>query len=114
MVWFATLCIGAAPAFINYNLESKALLHCLDVSATKLIIVDEEVGCQRRINDSREEIVRRGMKIWTLDEELKKRISSSPAIVPGDEYRKGVKPEFPYTLIYTRCVTNFLPGTPAP
>lgn len=104
MIWFAMWCLGAAPSFINYNLEGKALLHCLDVCQSKLIIVDSEANCQRRINESREEMEKRGMKIVTLDEDLRREIASQPLDVPGDEYRKDVKPEFPYALIYTRYV----------
>jgi hypothetical protein len=102
MVWYATICIGAGPAFINYNLEGKALLHCLSVCESKLIIVDDDEGCQRRINGSRQEIESQGLNIVTLDTSLKQTISSRPATRPGNEYRNGVKGEFPYTLIYTR------------
>jgi acyl-CoA synthetase (AMP-forming)/AMP-acid ligase II len=102
MIFFATLCIGAAPALINYNLEGKALLHCLDVCETKLLIIDAEENCQRRINESRGEIEKKGTKIVTLDADLKQSISTSPAVVPGDEFRTDVKPDFPYALIYTR------------
>ena len=105
MVWFATLCIGAAPAFINYNLEGKALSHCLEVCETKLIIVEDEENCKRRVDGNRAEFDRKGTKIVVLDAKLKSEISSRTAIVPGDDYRAGVKPEFPYTLIYTSYVS---------
>ena len=102
MIWFATLCIGAGPAFINYNLEGKALLHCLAVCDSKLIIVDEDEGCQRRINGSRQDIESKGTKIVVHDGALKQEISARPAVCPGEEYRRGVKGDFPYCLIYTR------------
>ncbi|KAJ5222266.1 uncharacterized protein N7469_008506 [Penicillium citrinum] len=35
--------IGAVPAFINYNLTGKPLIHSVRVSTAKLLIVDEEV-----------------------------------------------------------------------
>lgn len=43
-VWLALWNLGAIPAFINYNLQSKALLHCVRVARTKLFIVDDEVS----------------------------------------------------------------------
>lgn len=101
-VWFATMAIGAAPAFINYNLEGKGLLHCLEVCESRLIIVDEDSGCQQRIDDSRAEIEAKGMKIVVLDDLLKSRINSLPADRPSDEWRNGTKGGFPWTLIYTR------------
>jgi len=103
IVWFALHAIGAAPAFINYNLEGDALLHCLDVCQTKLILVDEDAGCQKRINGSSKAIeVERGTRIVVLDDELKRNIGSRKAEVPDDEYRSGIKGEFPSCLIYTR------------
>jgi acyl-coenzyme A synthetase/AMP-(fatty) acid ligase len=104
MLWYATLCIGAAPAFLNYNLEGQTLLHCLKVCETKLVIVDEDAGCQKRIEGSRQDIESYGSKIVTLDASLKEKVSARPAICPGEEYRKGVKGSFPYCIIYTRYV----------
>lgn len=101
-VWFATMAIGTAPAFINYNLEGKGLLHCLEVCQSRLIIVDVDEACQRRVNDSRTEIEAKGMKIVTLDDTLKSQINSLPVDRPGDEWRNGTVGGFPWTLIYTR------------
>lgn len=102
MLWFATLCIGAAPAFLNYNLEGKALLHCLKVAETKLVIVDVDPTCTSKIEGSRKDIEASGAKIVYLDTELKAKVSAKQAVCPGDEYRNGVKGSFPFTLIYTR------------
>lgn len=102
MLMFACLCIGAAPAFINYNLEGKALLHCLSVCEAKLLIIDPDSGCQKRIEGSRPQIESAGTKLVTLDETLKKKVISAPVVVPEDKWRAGMKGDFPYCLIYTR------------
>ena len=112
MIMFATLCIGAGPAMINYNLEGKALMHCLDVCNSKLFIVDEDADCQRRISGSREEIEGAGAKIVTLDAALQKKITSRPVVVPGDELRNGMTGEWPYALIYTSGTTGLPKGCP--
>jgi acyl-coenzyme A synthetase/AMP-(fatty) acid ligase len=101
-VWYACAAIGAAPAFINFNLEGKALMHCLDVCQTRVLIVDEDAGCQQRISQSRSEIEARGTKIAVLDSALKQEIAAKPIVRPGDELRKGTKGSFPFCLIYTR------------
>jgi acyl-coenzyme A synthetase/AMP-(fatty) acid ligase len=105
-IMFATLTIGAGPAFINYNLEGRALMHCLAVCETKLLIVDSDAGCQQRINGSRADIESQGTKILTLDDQLRHEISLQPLTVPGDDLRKDMKPEFPYCLIYTSGTTG--------
>lgn len=113
MIMFATLCIGAGPAFINYNLEGKALLHCLSVCQSNLLIIDNDEGCQHRINDVRGEIEGSGTKIVLHDQAFKREIASKPVVVPGNELRSGMKPEFPYCLIYTsefNPITSSLPS----
>jgi acyl-coenzyme A synthetase/AMP-(fatty) acid ligase len=104
IIWLAMLSIGCSPAFLNYNLEGKALLHCLDVCETKLIIADDDAGCRARIEGSREEIEKKGKRVIFLDDALQREISAKKAVVPGDEYRKDVNGEFPCCLIYTRYV----------
>ncbi|KAJ9612451.1 hypothetical protein H2200_004048 [Cladophialophora chaetospira] len=109
-VWFACSAIGAAPAFINYNLEGKALMHCLNVCETRLLIVDEDAGCQKRIAESKSDIEARGTKIALLDSSLKQRIAAKPVVRPGDELRKGTKGSFPFCLIYTSGTTGLPKG----
>ena len=102
VVWMALVAIGCAPAFINYNLESKALMHCLGIADTRLIICDDDPECRARIEKGRKEIEEKGTKIVYLDDKLKHELSSRDAIVPGDEYREGQKGDFPWCLVYTR------------
>lgn len=103
MIWMALLCIGAAPAFINNNLEDKALIHCLSVCDSKLLIVDPDSECQGRIEKSRAAI-EKNTKIVILDEQLKHAISSKPMNDPGNSYRDGLKQDDPCCLIYTRYI----------
>ncbi|KAK5073675.1 hypothetical protein LTS08_002227 [Lithohypha guttulata] len=112
MIMFATLCIGAGPAFINYNLEGKALMHCLAVCETKILIADSDDGCQKRLNGSRGEIESTGTRIVTLDDPLKQKIKSGPVVVPEDKYRNGMKGDHPYCLIYTSGTTGLPKGCP--
>lgn len=112
MIMFATLCIGAGPAFINYNLEGKALMHCLSVCETKLLIADVDDGCQRRLNGSKDLIEGAGTRIVTLDAGLKREIKSRPVVVPEDHWRSGMKGDFPYCLIYTSGTTGLPKGCP--
>jgi acyl-coenzyme A synthetase/AMP-(fatty) acid ligase len=107
IVWLATTCIGAGPAFINYNLEGKALLHCTDVCQSKIIIVEDDEGCKGRIELNRKDLEGRGTKVVVLDEALKRRIEGSPVELIPDSYREGMEGGFPACLIYTRSVYAF-------
>ncbi|KAF1841841.1 long-chain fatty acid transporter-like protein [Cucurbitaria berberidis CBS 394.84] len=41
-VWFGLWSIGAKPAFINYNLAGKSLVHSIKTSTARLVLVDQE------------------------------------------------------------------------
>jgi acyl-CoA synthetase (AMP-forming)/AMP-acid ligase II len=41
-IWFGLWSIGAKPAFINYNLTGKPLLHTIRASSARLVLVDQE------------------------------------------------------------------------
>ncbi len=105
IIWLAIMSIGCAPAFINYNLEGPALVHCLKVANSKLTIADDDAACRKRIEGSREEIEKTS-KIIFLDDALQREISATPANLPGDKYREGVTPSFPFCIIYTRYATQ--------
>jgi len=42
-LWYGLSKIGVVPALINYQLRAKALAHCINISDTKLAIVDVEL-----------------------------------------------------------------------
>ncbi|KAF2207182.1 hypothetical protein CERZMDRAFT_102677 [Cercospora zeae-maydis SCOH1-5] len=112
MIMFATLCIGAGPALINYNLEGAALMHCLSVCESKLLIIDADAGCQQRIAASQQDIEAAGTKIVTLDHDLKSHIGSRQPTVPPDSLRSGMKGDQPYCLLYTSGTTGLPKGCP--
>ena len=102
IIWMGILSIGCAPAFINYNLEGPALLHCLGVCDTKLLLVDEDEACQERIRRTREQIESRGVRIVTVDHKLKQPLLLKSREPPAEQLRDKVSGEFPVCLIYTR------------
>jgi acyl-CoA synthetase (AMP-forming)/AMP-acid ligase II len=95
--------IGSAPAWINYNLAGDSLVHCLKVAGAKLLLVDEDSECRKRIEDVRERLEGElGMTIKILGQDLKGEISRMEPKRPGDEMRVGAKGKFPLFLFYTR------------
>lgn len=45
-LWYGLSKAGIIPALINFQLQSKALAHCLDISEAKLVIVDTDMADQ--------------------------------------------------------------------
>lgn len=90
---------------INYNLAGKALVHCLKVSDAKLILVDDEPGFRERIEGERGVLEGElGLKICIMDEQARGEIRSMKTERPSDEYRDGVKGDWPMCMFYTRYV----------
>lgn len=101
--WFGLWAIGAAPAMINYNLGGKALVHCLKISGSKILIVDADPELQGRIAEVQAEIdADFGMHSIIFDEQMRNDIKAMPAQKPGDEWRVNVKGSDPMCLLYTR------------
>lgn len=99
--------IGTAPAWINYNLAGDALVHCLKVSGSKVLLVDEDAGCIQRIEEVRGRLESElGMTIKILDQSQKGEISRLEPKRPGDEMRTGAKGKFPLFLFYTSGTTG--------
>lgn len=99
--------IGSAPAWINYNLAGDALVHCLKVSGAKVLLVDEDMDCRKRIEDIRERLEQElGMTILILDNDLKGEISRTEPKRPEDELRVNAKGKFPLFIFYTRLVKS--------
>ncbi len=61
--WSGLFSVGASPALINCHLTSKALLHCLDISTAKLVLVDGGPDIQGRIDNVRPELEAKGYTV---------------------------------------------------
>ena len=102
-LWLGLLTIGCAPAMLNWNLAVDPLVHCIKIAETRLLIADEEQGCQDRIQHERKRIEEDlQVQIVVLSGPLKTKIASSEAVRPHDAYRQGVKAHHPGALLYTR------------
>lgn len=102
MSWLATWSVGTAPAMINNSLSGDALIHCLKVAESDIILVDEDADCRARIEESRARIEELGMKIIILDADTKRKIASMNSGRPDKDYRKDVKPTSSIMMLFTR------------
>ncbi|KHO00242.1 isopenicillin N-CoA synthetase [Metarhizium album ARSEF 1941] len=101
-IWLGLLSIGAAPALINYNLASGALLHCVKVSGTKVLIYDSAPDCVSRIQASGADLRSTGVEPVVLSDGLKDKISQNPATRPVTACFEDTGRVLPFALMYTR------------
>ena len=108
-VWFGLWSIGCTPALINYNLASDSLVHCVKISKAKVLLVDLDADCQKRVDDcERRLIVDTGVKIMKLTDQLKAEIAHSNATRPADALREESNGKMLTGLIYTRSARLLL------
>lgn len=108
-MWFAIWSLGAKPAFINTNLRSKAFIHCVRLSTTRLLIVDPQI---REVLDEETRAALgpddRGRAVDTsvIDADVEADIMSRSAYRAPDEARSGALGTSPAMLIYTSGTTG--------
>lgn len=103
-VWLGLLSIGAAPALINHNLASDALIHCIQLSGTALLLCDPTPECVSRTEGVTERISKLGVKTIVLSEALKANIAQYSSSRPRVDCFENNDGFLPFALMYTRYV----------
>jgi fatty-acyl-CoA synthase len=68
-VWFGLTKIGVIPALLNYQLAGPALAHCVNVSDSKIILVDHEMADQWQ---SAKKYAKTDVKVFSIFGNIKK------------------------------------------
>ncbi|KAI1810524.1 fatty acid transporter [Poronia punctata] len=105
LAWMGLWAIGAAPALINHNLTRQALLHCLGVAGSKLVLADGPPELLERIDIVRDELAEKDVRIVKLAD-VRSQVQTSTATRPPDELRAGLTPTSPFGLFYTSGTTG--------
>ncbi|KAM3433790.1 hypothetical protein MY4824_005784 [Beauveria thailandica] len=108
LLWWGLWSIGAKPAFINFNLTSTPLAHCVKASTAKLCLADP--GVARHFDD---ELVRRetdGVQVVVFDEERQGAARTAEPVRRPDGERSDKATSSMGILIYTSGTT----GLPKP
>lgn len=92
-------------SLINYNLTRQALLHCLGIAGSKLVLADGPDGILERLEAVAGDLDASGVRVVKLAE-VGGQIAASPATRPPDELRASVTPNSPFGLFYTSGTTG--------
>ncbi|MCJ1262414.1 hypothetical protein MMC22_002284 [Lobaria immixta] len=112
-LWLGLWAIGCAPAMINVNLASDALIHCLKVSGARMLLVDEDEKCRARINAETQRVeIELEMKVVEVSALLKKEIAARKVVKIDDVYRKDINGNSPVALFYTSGTTGLPKSIP--
>jgi acyl-CoA synthetase (AMP-forming)/AMP-acid ligase II len=115
-VWFGLWSIGAKPAFLNYNLVDKPLLHSIKVCEARVIFVDNQVKGNfgghvgQELADASFRTQGGSVQVVIFDEVVKQEIEETQARRFPDEERGGQLLKDMALLIYTSGTT----GLPKP
>lgn len=99
--WMGLLAIGAAPALVNTNLASKALIHCIEIAQAKLILAAGDGELLARLEAERPTLEATGHQIVHL-EAIRGDVLSLQPTRPPTALRKEVGSNSPMALAYTR------------
>lgn len=111
-VWMGLLSIGAAPALINYNLASGALMHCVKVSGTKFLLYDSAPDCVSRIEGSESELRALRIEPLVLDSSFKAKLDQYPTERPSTTCFDDPSAALPLALMYTSGTTGLPKAAP--
>lgn len=115
-IWLAIWSLGAHPAFINYNLTDKPLLHCVRTSTARLLLVDSEVrnSFSREVLDelasTRFRDGKGPVEVVFFTPEIESQIFRTEGVREPDSSRSGAMGHMMANLIYTSGTT----GLPKP
>ena len=104
LLWWGLWSIGAKPAFINFNLTSMPLAHCVKSSTAKVCLVDPAVA-----SHFEDELVRRetaGIDIVVFDEDRQGAARTSEAVRQPDSDRADQTTGSMGILIFTSGTTG--------
>lgn len=110
-VWWALWSLGALPAFINYNLTEKSLIHSISVATLDLLIVDSDLTVMNHVKPCEEDIKAHGTSVVYMDASFHSLVENATPYRAPDSERH---PEHTFAdagmLIYTSGTT----GLPKP
>lgn len=107
MLWFALEGIGAAPAFINCNLTSQALVHCVKLSGARYLLADTDV--RHLVAPVESDLTSGGAQTLYYSPTFLQSLRDTEPL--PQSRRADIDPMGPACLIYTSGTTGLPKGT---
>lgn len=115
--WFGLAKIGAVTAFINYHLSGRALLHALQSTSAKAVVIGEEclggfldteqtADFPRWLVTDTEKPVERSTLPASLDQQFHAQVLDASCSRPDSALRAGIKAEDDMLYIFTSGTTG--------
>ncbi len=107
-LWFGLSKIGVIPALLNYQLRAKALAHCVNISKTKIAIIEADLikSWQSAGKYLDAEIICYSAFGKTPMPDFCDEIKSSPNTRPDKSIRKGIKAGDLFMKMFTSGTTG--------
>ena len=109
---YACWAIGCYPSMINYNLTGEAILHCLRLGVSKVLLVDEDRECQVRVKEVLEQAEATGNRVIFFDKQKRAEVAAFDSKRPDDSFRANAIPGATSCLIFTSGTTGFPKACP--
>ncbi|XP_075997918.1 long-chain fatty acid transport protein 2-like [Genypterus blacodes] len=111
-LWLGLVKIGCSAAFLNYNIRSKSLLHCLQCSGAKTLVAAEEL--QDAVDDIMPSLLEQQVTVFILTESceranmksLKDKVSQASSEPLPKDLRAHLTLMSPAVYIYTSGTTG--------
>ena len=108
-LWIALWSLGAKPAFVNYNLTGRPLVHSIQKSTAKLVLVEDEVA-KKLFTDEVQKELGEFASVSVFTAETERKIESLQPFKEDQAVRRGQQGTDTAILIYTSGTT----GLPKP
>lgn len=103
-LWLALWNIGAVPALINYNLQGRSLIHCVETAKAKILLVDDEVA--ENGHEVESQLNSANVKVAYHDDAFRAKVSQAAGFRLPDSHRPVPNLWDPACYIYTSGTTG--------